>query len=568
MALWSVPMSSGAAFARFTLGRKVTRAGLAASASSAASLPISNGEAHRTGALHRISYVGQNLVHAPQGLSALRSLCTSRDTNQRNGGSRKSASTNTNGLESSSTSTKPWRQVMIAALGEDMFKALGHGYADSNSPLDLDMYKVYQLFEITGNKHTDLNHPVARAFSVEELSQLITPIIKNFTEEETAQIALELRAAMPRSRYVDCFRRHLNFDREGIDTLVQFRANLVAHLRSKRLDDDTKGALQQISNSLRTVLVPYFGRAATTMRAITPEDDQVTFEHMLQAEKVHPLNNVDELKERLNPKNRLCFGTFSPFQPLRPVIFVHVGLTKGVASSMAAVEQNQINANDADTAIFFTISSAFDGLNGVDLGHNLLYDVVQTIKRDFPQIKTFSTLSPMVGFVSPYLRDLDPTQFERVFPNEAKQVLSSERALRLLEPRVQDLLDSMSSHSIKDLVLAQLDSCNYTQDKEVMETLSEPLMKLAKVYIESKASNSDIRQMDPVANFHLRNGAEILALNWAADLNPRGLRRSASIMANYLYEPSHLWPNGLQFRVNGDVVSHLSPQRKNNRKSR
>ncbi|GBG27170.1 Malonyl-CoA decarboxylase, mitochondrial [Hondaea fermentalgiana] len=450
---------------------------------------------------------------------------------------------------------RPWIDVMRKYLGDEDYNHLGQALETPEQPhLDKDLTKVYELVRLIGLRHIDVQNPVACDHSRESLTQLLAKVLRALSPKDCMDLAVEMRAGLFGALYQDTFRRILNYDREGIKTLVDFRGKALSHINLPQVERSIREDAKQVLKKVRIELVPHFGRACTTMRPILPDSSLQTLEHMLTAERVHPLESIEELQERLNPRNRLCFGTFHAFEPEKPVIFVHVGLTKGVASKMSHVVDNPVDGGDADTAIFFTISSAFAGLSGVDLGPNLLHDVLETLQRDLPHIRRFSTLSPMVGFVTSFLNDLPAERFEEAFSEDAKNVLSSEHASTFMSEHARSALPV--APSTKDLAMAVLTSAAYGEDEKMMATFKDPLMAFAYEYVHSKSGNNR-RQLDSVGNFHLRNGAAIYSINWAADLHPRALRRSASIMVNYLYETSELWRRGLRFRISQAGLLHI-----------
>ena len=58
---------------------------------------------------------------------------------------------------------------------------------------------------------------------------------------------------------------------------------------------------------------------------------------------------------------------------------------------------------------------------------------------------------------------------------------------------------------------------------------------------------------NPVAHFHIRNGASVWRLNWFADVSPRGINQSYGIMTNYRYNLSDMVNNNIDYLTIGNI---------------
>jgi malonyl-CoA decarboxylase len=210
------------------------------------------------------------------------------------------------------------------------------------------------------------------------------------------------------------------------------------------------------------------------------------------------------LRRRL-AADRRCFAFFHAALPHEPLIFIEVALTRGLAASvepLLALDAPQLDPQSADTAIFYSITNCQTGLRGISFGNLLIKQVAQRLGKEFPKIRTFATLSPIPGLRA-WLRDVRSDLEKR--PEGAEQVKA----------------------------IGEIDSTDWHENASRAEALREVLLPLAAHYLASEKRKGEAA--DPVARFHLGNGARLERLNWFADTSPRGLQQSAGIMVNYLY---------------------------------
>jgi len=240
---------------------------------------------------------------------------------------------------------------------------------------------------------------------------------------------------------------------------------------------------------------------------------------------VHTIHSWTDLKNRLD-SDRRCYGFFHPRMPDEPLIFVEVALTDQLAGDVQQlldIDAPVFDTRAADTAIFYSISNTQDGLRGVSFGNFLLKRVIDDLQRDLPQLKQFATLSPL-----PTLRrwaEKHPEAWTQAFlPGDL------ERLSRLA-----------AIPATVDAVKALLEQPDWAEIPRLSRALQAPLTRLAAQYLLT-AKNQE-RLYDPVARFHLGNGARIERLNFLADTSAKGLSQSYGMMVNYLYEPGAIEEN-------------------------
>lgn len=308
----------------------------------------------------------------------------------------------------------------------------------------------------------------------------------------TAQ-ALE-RAAEPERQALI---RLLNAAPGGTLAIIRMREDLLA-LLPERND------LQPVDTDFEHLLKSWFNRGFLSVRRIDWHTPAVVLEKIIAYEAVHQIRDWSDLRRRLEDDRR-CFAFFHPALPDEPLIFVEVALTKGLATSVQDVLEAEVGAaEDAVTATFYSISNCQRGLKNVAFGNFLLKQVVGDLKVDVPALRQFATLSPVPGFV---------------------RWLASEHA---------------ESH----LTIAAAEA-------EPSEANKAALLGACAHYLTS--AKKGIYPLDPVARFHLRNGAVLEQINWAADTSASGIAASAGIMVNYLYDEKRLFSNHETFIETGQV---------------
>jgi malonyl-CoA decarboxylase len=225
--------------------------------------------------------------------------------------------------------------------------------------------------------------------------------------------------------------------------------------------------------------------------------------------------------------------------PDEPLIFVEVALVQGISGDIHQLLDLNAPAGNpeaADTAIFYSINNAQRGLNGISFGNFLIKRVVEELTREFTSLKTFATLSPIPGFRS-WL--------------EAKLGMGEPGLLTAPEHRA--LAQISNGLAAKGSLKTLLADPAWIDDSHLAETLRAPLSRLAARYLAEERKGGD-RAIDPVAHFHLSNGARIERLNWRADTSAKGLAQSCGLMVNYLYKLDDIETNHEAYAGRGKVV--------------
>jgi malonyl-CoA decarboxylase len=311
----------------------------------------------------------------------------------------------------------------------------------------------------------------------------------------------------------------------GVKFLVDLRADL---LRVSDAETDLTGGdplLADLDRELKAQLATLFDVGLLTLRRIGWDAPASLLEKLISYEAVHAIDSWDDLKNRLD-SDRRCYAFFHPAMPAELLVFVEIALTSGVATELTQLLDERapdLDADTADTAVFYSISNCQPGLAGVNLGTALIKEVVEELRHDLPNLKRFATLSPIPGFVDWLSSEL----------RDGGDLSARERELLPAEP---------------ERVLARLANEGWDAD----EAIRPAVLALCARFLTTTV---DGRALDPVANFHLANGAAIGRINWRADPSPNGRARSAGIMANYLYEADRMPERAQAYVAHGEIAA-------------
>jgi len=318
------------------------------------------------------------------------------------------------------------------------------------------------------------------------------------------------------------FFRRLNLASGATAEIVALRADLLRHIKSDE-------ALAAVDRDLERLLTSWFNRGFLVLRRIDWQTPAAILEKIIQYEAVHEIRGWDDLRRRLDPRDRRCFAFFHPALVDEPLIFVEVALTRDMPDAISEVLDARFDADDVPptTAVFYSISNCQDGLKGVSFGNFLLKQVVEDLARDVRTLKTFVTLSPAPSFARWVDRAL-ASGSEAPVSSDDRQALT-----RLRDPRwVEDAL----------------------KDAPGTDDLRSALMSLA-AYYYLVARSSDDRPVDQVARFHLGNGARLERLNWLGDTSEKGLREAHGLMVNYRYDLAEIERNHEAYADEGTVAA-------------
>lgn len=363
-----------------------------------------------------------------------------------------------------------------------------------------------------------------------------------------AERALRRALEPPRLRLLTQF----NALPEGVKFLVDLRAELMEMARGEPL-------LQALEDDLKNLLRAWFDVGFLEMHRITWDSPASLLEKLIKYEAVHEISGWQDLKDRLD-SDRRCFAFFHPRMPHEPLIFVEVALVQGMSDTVQALLDPTAPVCDpksADSAIFYSISNAQVGLAGISFGNFLIKRVVDGLATEFPNIKCYATLSPIPGFRRWFDRSLDRDGDALLTNTEAERI-----AERLAELEQADDADAPTEGGVgtdeSPLLVRALSRPGWAEDDDLQKHLRAPLMRMCVHYLTSvqeAKGHGRPRALDPVAHFHLTNGARMERLNWLADRSDKGLKQSLGMMINYRYRLGEIDANHEAYTGEGRIIT-------------
>lgn len=328
-------------------------------------------------------------------------------------------------------------------------------------------------------------------------------------DEAVAEVHYRRATVSPRRRLLQRFSAFP----EGIRFLVDLRAEMLPFLKADK-------RLQALDVEMEYMFSTWFDVGFLELRRISWDSPASLIEKLIKYEAVHDIKSWADVKNRLD-SDRRCYGFFHPRLPDEPLIFVEVALVGEMASSITPLLDESADASDlgrATTAIFYSISNTQGGLRGVSFGDSLIKHVVETLKAEFPRLKTFATLSPI-----PRFRNwLGKNAAELLDKLDDKSRLALARSLGA---------DAVTAAQF----LAAAETAPTLEAKSPVRQL---LLRGAAHYLSHEWAKG--KPLDPVARFHLGNGARVERLNWGGDPSAKGLKQSYGLMVNYLYDLKRL----------------------------
>ncbi|MHA7774143.1 malonyl-CoA decarboxylase [Roseibium sp. M-1] len=363
----------------------------------------------------------------------------------------------------------------LEALVNDLIGATGEV-----SGLNLARQILGRYGELTDEEKRDFFRHLAEGLAVS--ASAVRSALELYEKGQSKESYREFMDAVepPRQELI----RRLNQVPDATRLLVRMREDLL------RLSRDSD-ALQALDLDFRHLFASWFNRGFLVLRPINWESPAQLLEKIIAYEAVHAIDSWSDLRRRLEPADRRCFAFLHPAMPDEPLIFVEVALTRGIPGSvqdLLAESRDVINADAADTAVFYSISNCQAGLAGISFGNSLIKQVAADLALELPGLKTFVTLSPIPGLV---------------------RWLESERI-----------------------------GYDPSDDEGMRHRAARYLMT---------AKRRDGLPLDPVARFHLGNGALVHQVHARADLSAKGLKQSAGAMVNYLYDLKKVTQNHERF---------------------
>ncbi|MBM3618176.1 MAG: malonyl-CoA decarboxylase [Alphaproteobacteria bacterium] len=393
--------------------------------------------------------------------------------------------------------------------------------------LQLNAQGRSRFFKLLAEEY-DINH--------EALVKRAEALVKAESPEERRKAERALRDALVAPR-VTLFRQ-FNTLPNGFKFLVDMRSEMLASASAEPL-------IATVEDDLKQMLSAWFDIGLLDTEEITWKSPAELLEKLMVYEAVHPIRSWDDLKNRLDADRRV-FGFFHNKMPLEPLIFVQVAFTKGLATSIQELLDETKPVQDlttADTAIFYSISNAQSGLAGISFGNFLIKRVVNTLTAENKNIKQFATLSPIPGF----RKWLDET------------LKKHEDAKLLIGTEASDVKALGEKGKTASEILAALLAAEWHKNDKVASVLKPVLTRLVAHYLTQEKRRGK-QALDPVAHFHLSNGARLEQINWLGDTSPKGFKQSAGLMVNYHYILGDIDHNHEDYVTDGTIATSKTIQ--------
>ena len=392
----------------------------------------------------------------------------------------------------------------IAALARKLISSRGEA---SGVALAIQLLKAWQ--GLSPEARLTWFQTLATDFGPDE--QRLDDALEAWRTQRSTQAAAHIADASEPLRQ-ELFRR-INLAPGGTAALVGMRAELLGHLKEH---PDLAG----VDLDFVHLFSSWFNRGFLLMTRIDWSSPAHILEKIIRYEAVHAIRDWDDLRRRVQPADRRCFAFIHPQMPEEPLIFVEVALTSGIPGQidgLLALNRPTLSQQSADTAVFYSISNTQLGLKGISFGNFLIKQVVEDLLRDLPNLLNFVTLSPVPGF-----------------------------AAWLAQQRAGAGTESSDP-------FGALDRPDWQMDAQARAVLAPLLTKAAATYL-AEAKDANARPLDPVARFHLGNGARLEQVHANADLSPKGLKQSHGTMVNYLYDLPSIEANHEAYANKGEVA--------------
>ena len=333
----------------------------------------------------------------------------------------------------------------------------------------------------------------------------ISEILKNYNKKKEYIFYKDIKK-ISESKRSEIFRR-LNSTQHGTINLVKLRKKLLDLL-------DKYPNFRKIDLDLSSLFKDWFNRGFLILKPIDWETPANILEKIIEYEAVHQIKSWDELRSRLEPEDRKCFAYFHPAMEDEPLIFIEVALTEDIPEKISQIlnpDRSVINSQEATTAVFYSISNCQKGLQGISFGNFLIKQVARDLQNNFKNLSKFITLSPVPGF-SKWLKSNDTILFDKIH---------------------------------NKLSLSKI------QKSETI--LNENILKYFFI-----SNRSDNLPNDPVARFHLGNGAILEKINFLSNISENGLEQSLGYMVNYLYNLEEVELNHEKYVVDKKINTSKS----------
>jgi malonyl-CoA decarboxylase len=367
-----------------------------------------------------------------------------------------------------------------------------------------------------------------RALPAEARIDFLTFLARNM-QPDAEEVARAARAYLnaPGSNGIAALQQAVESPRQEFFRRLNLAPGATARIVALRRDllEARDPAHAPLERDLKHLLGSWFNRGFLVLRRIDWQTPAAILEKIIAYEAVHEIQGWDDLRRRLDPADRRCFAFFHPSLIDEPLIFVEVALMRHIPANIQDVlseaPKNGGSGEPPTVAVFYSISNCQEGLRGISFGNFLIKQVVEDLMKESPSLKSFVTLSPVPQFAA-WLAD--------VLEEGDAALLTPDERTRLEAVEDPGWTETGAGESLKPL-----------------------LMRLAAHYFLNVKVDGE--PADPVARFHLGNGARLERINWQGDTSPKGLREAHGLMCNYRYEIRDIEKNHEAYTNEGTVAA-------------
>nr|XP_020458671.1 malonyl-CoA decarboxylase, mitochondrial [Monopterus albus] len=394
---------------------------------------------------------------------------------------------------------------------------------DSNS---LELMRFYRSLD-KENKVGFLTK-LSQDFGVDHksVSELAVKLLDNQLRDLATVLQVEDRLRYSLTPRYKQLLNHISRVESGVKFLVDLRSDVLEIISAKAIESPN---IRELNSMLKSLLSEWFSVGLLQLERITWQSPCEILQKISQYEAVHPIRNWTDLKRRVGPYRR-CYAFTHAAMPGEPLVVLHVALTEEISDNIQSIVrefatlESEEDVNKINAAVFYSISSTQAGLQGVELGNYLIKRVVRELQSEFPHMTQFSSLSPIPGFSS-WLQGL-LSQYRK---EGRGSDLLSEQEWKAVEQATKSSPETLALDALRKLT----STSEWMHSERLSHVLEPVLMRLCAWYLYGEKRRG--YALNPVANFHLQNGATMWRLNWHADTSPRGVANSCGIMVNYRY---------------------------------
>jgi malonyl-CoA decarboxylase len=399
--------------------------------------------------------------------------------------------------------------------------------------------------------------------------------VREFYEEgdDQKEAFLEVLASLG-ARKVEYVLNQIYAAMDTPEWLITIREDL-NRLSKKRSSEKSTEKPAQAFKELRAIFKDHFTRIFNFQYLVTRFCDASStsislLKFIAQKEGVHPAEHWWSFENRLNSPDHIILSLEHFKMPYIPLVYIEVALSRGLIRRITKIvgdKRRVLDVSRADTAIFYSVNSTMNGLKGVGLGEKMVIRAKEYLEEHYPQIKHFATLSPLPKFADYLMGVLKSPGHE--FRLSSVKIDVNRRGRFFSNAEIKDIkaelsrrMENVESLPLSDMLRSVFDDGKWSENKVFKKRMKGPLTALTRYYLEKekrrdrKTGKPLPSAYDPVANFHLSNGAYVGSINYLGNPSERGLKESFGMMVNYIYDERRLDANKLLYN-NGEVVIKL-----------